>query len=179
MIVLRGHGYSRVDSGQDRAVRCSIHPIRQCGEPLMQLGPECDAVGGRRLAAADPRLASHSPVSDFALKGFINSSLTKTINGARLGLVYAKCSVPALVAQVGSRSGTAAEGNPEFRMSSDTASDPRIDLLRPYFTAALRGGSVDELVADSLRKLDEWHGVRIMEAWHKLNASRPQRSAVH
>jgi hypothetical protein len=63
-------------------------------------------------------------------------------------------------------------------MSSDTASDPRIDLLRPYFTAALRGGSVDELVADSLRKLDEWHGVRIMEAWHKLNDSRPQRSAV-
>ena len=65
-----------------------------------------------------------------------------------------------------------------FRMSSNIASDPRIDLLRPYFTAALRGGSVDELVADSLRKLDEWHGVRIMEAWHKLNDSRPQRSAV-
>ena len=65
MIVHRRHRDAGVDCGEDRAALCGIDPVAECVEPLMQLGPERDAVGSDRREGHRPE-AGDVLVADLA-----------------------------------------------------------------------------------------------------------------
>ena len=60
MIVHRRHRDAGVDRGEDRAALCGIDPVAERVEPLVELGPERDAVRRSAAMGTDPRPATCS-----------------------------------------------------------------------------------------------------------------------